>query len=43
MAPEIGKIGDHDVIQSEMMGEMCLVVDSDDNVIELGYKTYLSQ
>ena len=33
MAPEIGKIGDHDVIQSEMMGEMCLVVDSDDNVI----------
>ncbi len=33
MATEIGKIGDHDVVQSEMMGEMCLVVDSDDNVI----------
>jgi len=33
MAPEIGKIGEHDEIQSEMMGEMCLVVDIDDNVI----------
>jgi len=33
MAPEIGKIGHHDEIQSEMMGEMCLVVDIDDNVI----------
>ncbi len=33
MASEIGKIGEHDEIQSEMMGEMCLVVDIDDNVI----------
>ena len=33
MAPEISKLGEHDEIQSEMMGEMCLVVDIDDNVI----------
>ena len=38
MAPEIGKIGEHDEIQSEMMGEMCLVVDIDDNVIGAGSK-----
>jgi len=33
MAPEIDEVKDHDSIQAEMMGEMCLVVDSDDNVI----------
>ena len=33
MTPEIGDVEDHDSIQAEMMGEMCLVVDSDDNVI----------
>ena len=33
MAPEIGEVEDLDSIQAEMMGEMCLVVDSDDNVI----------
>ena len=33
MVREIDKIGEHDEIQSEMMGEMCLVVDIDDNVI----------
>ncbi|MEC7708522.1 MAG: isopentenyl-diphosphate delta-isomerase [Candidatus Thermoplasmatota archaeon] len=33
MASEIGMIGSHDETQSEMMGEMCLVVDIDDNVI----------
>lgn len=40
MASEVGKIGKHDEIQSEMMGEMCLVVDIDDNVI--GAETKLS-
>ena len=33
MADEIDEVEDHDSIQAEMMGEMCLVVDSDDNVI----------
>ena len=33
MTPEIGEVEDHDSIQAEMMGEMCLVIDSDDNVI----------
>jgi len=33
MAPEIGDLGEHDEIQSEMMAEMCLVVDEQDNVI----------
>ena len=33
MAPGMGEIGHHDAIQSEMMGEMCLVVDSNDNVV----------
>ena len=33
MATEIGELGDHDDIQSEMMSEMCLVVDNQDNVI----------
>jgi len=33
MAPGIGDVEGHDSIQAEMMGEMCLVVDSDDNVI----------
>ena len=33
MTPEIGDVEDHDSMQAEMMGEMCLVVDSDDNVI----------
>ena len=33
MADEIDDVEDHDSIQAEMMGEMCLVVDSDDNVI----------
>ena len=32
MAPEIEEVGNHDSIQSEMMGEMCLVVDIEDNV-----------
>ena len=32
MAPEIEDVGNHDSIQSEMMGEMCLVVDIEDNV-----------
>ena len=32
MAPEIEELGGHDSIQSEMMGEMCLVVDIEDNV-----------
>ena len=33
MATEIGELGDHDEIQSDMMAEMCLVVDNQDNVI----------
>ena len=33
MAPGVGDIEGHDSIQSEMMGEMCLVVDIDDNVV----------
>jgi len=33
MAPGVGEIEGHDSIQSEMMGEMCLVVDIDDNVV----------
>jgi len=33
MAAENGELLDHDKIQSEMMAEMCLVVDIDDNVI----------
>ena len=37
MASEIGMIGSHDETQSEMMGEMCLVVDIDDNVIDSSY------
>ena len=32
MAPEIEEVWNHDSIQSEMMGEMCLVVDIEDNV-----------
>ena len=33
MAPEIGDLGEHDEIQSEMMAELCLVVDNQDKVI----------
>ena len=33
MVPEISELGDHDEVQSEMMAEMCLIVDEQDNVI----------
>ena len=33
MAPEISELEDHDEVQSEMMAEMCLIVDKQDNVI----------
>ena len=33
MVPDIIELGDHDEVQSEMMAEMCLIVDKDDNVI----------
>ncbi|MFL2973284.1 MAG: isopentenyl-diphosphate delta-isomerase [Candidatus Thalassarchaeaceae archaeon] len=33
MVPEISELEDHDEVQSEMMAEMCLIVDKQDNVI----------
>tara|TARA_B100001094_G_C18154169_1_gene785447 strand:+ start:305 stop:1993 length:1689 start_codon:yes stop_codon:yes gene_type:complete len=33
MVPEIIELEDHDEVQSEMMAEMCLIVDKQDNVI----------